>query len=517
MKINHDSIVSILSSYNIKLNDSQLDQLEKRLEGQQILLESIDSREDLESFALKPKWTVLQDKSRQRFRFTASKSNHTDFFFSNKEVSPLKGVEKALSVIESNPEANVFIKVFKEKALKEAKELDKQNWHDLPLAGTTVAVKDLIAIAGHRMTGGSLVLDQFPCVSEALVVKRLREAGAIVIGATNLHELAFGTTNINPHFGTVVNPANKKYLAGGSSGGSAASVKFGMASFALGTDTGGSVRIPAACCGIVGYKPSFNLIPLEGVFPLGYTLDHIGVLSLSVKRAALVTEIMLGKPSLFSSNLRVDSLKGLRIGVPENFFVEGIHEEIKNKYYNVLNKLEEKGADLISVRIPIHSFSPSVYLCTSGPEALGVHFRRVVEHGSKLGNDVYIRLLAALFIPAYARVRAQRIRHKMYQEIKNVFTDIDVLATPTLPVPVPEIDTNTQIIDNKQMDITVALLRNTSPFNLTGVPAITIPVGEDINTMPVGLQLTCPYGKDHILLRISNTIQDEILNRKNCI
>jgi len=512
MKIDKHTIVSILSSYNIKLTQLQLDQLEHRIEGQQRLLELINAREDMESFALAPKWALLQDKIEQRLRFTGTQSNRSisKLFFDNQRAFPLENVGKALDVIESNPEANVFIKVFKERALKEAEKLEHQGSSDLPLYGTTAAVKDLIAIEGHRMTGGSVVLNQFPSVSEALVVRRLRKAGTVIIGAANLHELAFGTTNINSHFGTVVNPVNKSFLAGGSSGGSAAAVKFGMASFALGTDTGGSVRIPAACCGIVGFKPSFNLIPLHGVLPLGYTLDHIGVLTLSVKQAALVSEIMVGQPGLFSNNLQVDSLKGLKIGAPRNFFVDGINEEVKNKYYDTLHFLEKIGAKIISVSLPLHSFSLGVYLCTSGPEALGVHFHRVVEQGSKLGNDVYIRLLAALFIPAYARVRAQRIRYQMYQELQKVFNNIDVLATPTLPITVPEKDTKTQLIDGQQMDVVAALLRNTSSFNLTGVPAITIPVGPDKNGLPISLQLACPYGEDHTLLKISSTVEQEL-------
>jgi len=516
MKISNDAIVSILSSYSIKLTPSQLDQLKQRLQGQNRLLELIYSREDMESFALTPKWAISQDeqvKIEQKLGFPAAESNQScsNLFFDNQVVSPLENVEKALAVIEANPEANVFIRVFKDQALKEAQELERKGSTDLPLYGTVAAVKDLIAIEGHRMTGGSVVLNQFPSPSEALVVKRLRKAGSIIIGAANLHELAFGTTNINPHFGTVVNPVKKSYLAGGSSGGSAAAVKFGMASFALGTDTGGSVRIPAACCGIVGFKPSFNLIPLHGVLPLGYTLDHVGVLALSVKQAAMVAEIMVDQPNIFSSHLQLDSLRGLKIGVPQNFFAEGIHEEIKSKYYDTLHFLEKRGAKIISMRLPLHGFSPAVYLCTSGPEALGAHFHRVTEQGSKLGNDVYIRLLAALFIPAYARVRAQRIRYQMYQELQNVFNTIDVLATPTLPIPVPEINTSTVQIDGKQMDVLAALLRNTSPFNLTGVPAITIPACMDKNGLPIGLQLACPYGEDRTLLKISSTVEHELL------
>jgi aspartyl-tRNA(Asn)/glutamyl-tRNA(Gln) amidotransferase subunit A len=518
MNDNRDIINSILLSFDITLDDQKLEELENRLEGQRILLETLSSREDIERFALTAKWSACQDN--KNLNAIPSKLNNISMsntitsinssFSAHQAPAPMESVERSLTAIKSKQWANVFIEVFEEQAKREAQALEHHGDSNLPLSGTTVAVKDLIAIKGRRMTCGSITRNQPLAYSEALAVERLRRAGSIVIGAANLHELAFGTTSINPHFGAVANPVQKRYLAGGSSGGSAAAVRFGMSSFALGTDTGGSVRIPAACCGVVGFKPSFNLVPTNGVYPLGYTLDHIGTLTSTVRQAAVVTEIMLDRPSLFSSQLQEGTLDGLRIGVPNHFFLEEIDNDVKEVYFNALQTLEKKGANLVQVDLPLHSLAPAVYLCTSGTEAAGIHFQRLMREGSKLGDDVFIRLLGALFIPAFARVLAQRVRHLMYEELESIFTTIDILATPTLAISVPEQDEKTRELGGRSIDVGSILLRNTSPFNLTGVPSVSIPAGSDRNGMPVGLQLVCSYLQDLILLKYSHIIENSL-------
>ncbi len=506
MRYSADNILSFLSNYGISLSDSQLAKLQEQLEVQGRLIEPLNREDEVGNFALQPKWATLNKSLTNQDLPSNAGSTWTDFSNQDKKTSPPKATQKSLATIHSYPSTNVFIQVFEDRASKEAEELKGSDRSELPLWGTTAAIKDLIAISGHPMTAGSVVFDKSPYGFEAPAVSRLRKAGAVVIGATNLHELAFGTTSENPHYGTVANPINQSYLAGGSSGGSAAAVGFGMSSFALGTDTGGSVRIPAACCGIVGYKPSFGLLPLKGIFPLGYTLDHVGPLAGSVKQVALVAEIMADQPGLFTSDLE-GSIDNLKVGVPANFFLEGINKKVKAAYHKALDKLNAEGADLIPVKLPSHKLAPSVYLCTSGPEAVGVHFHRLIKQGSKLGEDVYNRLLAGLFIPAYLRVKAQRVRHKMFSELSQVFKKIDVLATPTLQITVPQRGQETAKIDGHALNVGRALLRNTSPFNLTGVPAITIPFDKDQNGMPFSLQLTAHYGKDRHLLKASHTIE----------
>lgn len=509
MKLSLNTIDSVLSSYGLSLSEEELNQLKRRVETQNRLNKMlISSENNVESFALKPRWTTPKSLVNEEADLPISNcvGKFENPWKCGQILSPKQAVEKSLQIVNHHPKTNVFIKVFRKRAWREAKRLEKKDKSDLPLWGTTVAIKDLIAISGHRMTAGSQVFDESPFNFEAPVVKRLRRAGAVIIGAANLHELAFGTTSINPHFGTVVNPIDKDFLAGGSSGGSAAAVGFGMASFALGTDTGGSIRIPAACCGIVGFKPSFGLLSLDGVFPLGYTLDHVGPLANSVRQAALIAEAMAGQPRLFGSS-QSEAIDNLKIGVPANFFLEGIQEEVRSAYQKALDQLQASGADLIRVKLPYHRLAPVVYLCTSGPEALGVHFKRVIKRGSRMGQDVYIRLLAALFIPAYVRVRAQQVRNKMYLELQDIFQQVDVLATPTLPITVPQVGAKTLELNGHSVEVGLILLRNTSPFNLTGVPAVTLPFDKDKNGMPFSLQLVGPYGEDGSLLQAAYTIE----------
>jgi len=532
-------ILSTFSLHNIKVTDLQLEKIRTTIKNHHRLLELLFNEEtdkSIDKFALTPKWTIerfleniypwtegkIQRSVKSILKESPDVQSYSLYFQSShsvKQLSPIQSVKKSLESIDKYGDSSIFIRVFKERALKDADELERRKASDLPLYGTTAAIKDIIAVSGHKMTAGSKVLNIEPTEDDAPVLKNLRKAGAVIMGVTNLHEIAFGTTNINPHFGTVRNPVNTEYISGGSSGGSAAAVKLGMVDFALGTDTGGSVRIPASCCGIVGFKPSFGLLSLEGVFPLGYTLDHVGVLSNNVWEAAIVTEAMLRVHGYFSLNLmknrNKESLKGLKIGVTEDFFLEDIHEEVEHGFYSALGKLEREGARVIRVSLPHHKYAPACYLCSSGPEALGLHYTRLINKSHLLGEDVLIRLIAALFIPAFARVKAQRIRELMFIELQEAFKRVDIIATPTLAVTVPKINEKIVSINGRYYDVISILLRNTSPFNLTGVPAITIPCGKDRSGMPIGLQLICGYGEDIKLLRLTSAIEIALNYKKN--
>jgi len=577
-------ILSTLSLHNIKVTDLQLEKLRTTIKNHHRLLELLFNEEtgkSIDKFALTPKWTMerfleniypgtegkIQRSAKSILKESPDVQSYSLYFQSShsmKQLSPIQSVKKSLESIDKYGDSSIFIRVFKERALKDADELGRKKASDLPLYGTTAAIKDIIAVSGHKMTAGSKVLDIEPAEDDAPVVKNLRKAGAIIVGVTNLHELAFGTTNINPHFGIVRNPINSEFISGGSSGGSAAAVKLGMVDFSLGTDTGGSVRIPASCCGIVGFKPSFGLLPLEGVFPLGYTLDHVGIMADSVWKVAVVTEAIIGSYGYFTSDLlespfsgsredrisrKTDAgysepdksrqniphrdreklnstgmvgsdfegikLKGLRIGVPGDFFLEEIQDEIKDGFNIAIEKLKNRGTQVIKIDLPFHRYAPACYLCTSGPEALGLHYTRLINKSHLLGEDVLIRLIAALFIPAFARVKAQRIRELMFMELQEAFKRVDIIATPTLAVTVPKINEKLVSINGRDYDVISILLRNTSPFNLTGVPAITIPCGKDRSGIPIGLQLICGYGEDIKLLRLSSAIEIALDYEKN--
>lgn len=379
--------------------------------------------------------------------------------------SPSEAVETALARIQAHPDANVFTAVFAEQAREEAKALEGQvgqgaasrvGRDELPLWGTAVSIKDLMRIKGYRMTGGTKAIT-FPVAAEdAVIVQRLRRAGAVIIGATNLHELAFGTTGVNPHFGTPANPAAPGHLPGGSSSGSAASVGFGMATFSIGTDTGGSIRIPAACCGIVGFKPSFGLLPTEGVFPLGFSLDHVGPLTRTVTEAAVLMDVLAGQPGRYTSGIEQVMLKGLRIGVPRNYFTLA-QPEVRKAYEDTLDAARVAGAELVSVSLPLLEMAPAAYLCTSGVEAVAIHYHTLVRNGDKLGRDVRIRLSANVFIPAYARIRAQQLRTLLFQQLSEVFRTVDVLAVPTLPIVPPPVGQNTVQLGDVKAATTLVL------------------------------------------------------------
>lgn len=434
--------------------------------------------------------------------------------------TPLEAVEAALAQIEAHAEANVFIAVFADRARDEAKELMRRAGRgagagtagafgpaEVPLWGTTVSIKDLMHIRGYAMTGGTRALAWPVADRDAPIVERLRRAGAVVIGAVNLHELAFGTTGENPHFGTVANPAAPGRLSGGSSSGSAASVGFGMATFSIGTDTGGSIRIPAACCGVVGFKPSFGLLPNDGVFPLGFSLDHVGPLTKTVTEAAVLMDVLADRPGGFTAGLDAP-LKGLRIGVPRNYFTLA-QAAVREAYEQALERAQAAGARLVPVSLPYIERAPAAYLGTSGVEAIGIHYHTLVRHGHRLGADVRVRLASNLFTPAYVRIKAQQLRTLMFRELEEIFRSVDVLATPTLPIAPPPVGTRTVQVQDVSMATTFAFLRYTSPFNLTGLPAISLPNGRDQDGAPVGLQLVGPYGADARVLQAARALERE--------
>jgi aspartyl-tRNA(Asn)/glutamyl-tRNA(Gln) amidotransferase subunit A len=517
VRITRDTIIGVIRAFNLSLTEEELEELNARLILDEPLINILEFFDDVSTVpALKPSWGLPNGSMLvpTPHSLTNKGSAIPGFRQSKPRLSPREAVERSLEAIESNPDAHVFIRVFDERALSEARELEKLGKRvrsNLPLWGMTVAVKDLISIAGHRMTGGSRALRREVADKDACVVERLRHAGAVVIGAANLHELGFGSTSENPHFGWVANPLDRSRIAGGSSGGSAAAVGFGMATIGIGTDTGGSVRNPAACCGIVGLKPSFNLVPLDGVLPLSYTLDHIGPLTMSVAEAALVLEVLTNRPGAYTSNLE-GSLRELKIGVPKGYFVHETDPSVRRAYKAVLEMAKAFGAELIPVVLPHHSIAPAVYLGTTYPEAVAIHYRTVLERGSVLGRDVYIRLLEGFFIPAFARIKAQQRRELMFREIHKAFQSVDVLATPTFPIMVPVAGTSTVKIGEETRETRSALMRNTCPFNMTGVPALTLPFTDNAG-IPVSLQLIGPYGMDDVVLKVGRTLERELLER----
>ncbi|MDA4129116.1 MAG: amidase [Thaumarchaeota archaeon] len=396
-------------------------------------------------------------------------------------------------------ELNSFITVFWEK--ESLKSPPKKG----VLGGITVSLKDNIYASGKLTTAGSKILRRFKPAYDATLMKRLLSAGAIPVGKTNLHEFAFGVTNENPHFGACRNPWRKDRMSGGSSGGSAVSVASGMCCVSIGTDTAGSVRIPASLNGVVGYKPTYGMISRHGVIPLSWSLDTVGFLTRCVRDAAVLASVTFGVDG--SDFLKIGAFKGrglkrLRIGVPRNQ-LDPIDDDVRKNFEESLNRAEGEGARSIRIYIDNLDAVNAARNIIVHAEAASYHQPYIQKRLHDYGQDVRDRLLRGLMIPAMTYLAAQRARRKLCTAFRAVFKEVDALALPTTPIPAPPIGANLVKVGDSMMDTRAALLRFTQPFNLFGVPAISLPCGSTREKLPVGLQLVGDMRQDQKLLAIA--------------
>jgi aspartyl-tRNA(Asn)/glutamyl-tRNA(Gln) amidotransferase subunit A len=425
------------------------------------------------------------------------------------EVSPADVVQAHLDQIARlEPQLNGFITVCAEAALAAARAAGEGGGG--ALRGIPVAVKDNIETAGVRATGGSRVLADYVPAADAPAWGRLRRAGAILLGKTNLHEFGMGATNLNPHYGPARNPWDPQRVPGGSSGGSAAAVAAGMAPAALGTDAGGSVRIPAAFCGVVGLKPTHGLVPVRGGIGFGNpTVDQIGPITRTVGDAALLLSLMAGidpdDPTTVAAPAAGDyvraaqagsaaaEVRGLRIGVPREHYFDDCHPEVEAAVRAAIAHLEGLGASVVPVALPDHA-ALMAGLSGMGAEALVYHRRWLRERLEDYSPPAQARLLASQFILAADYATALRVRRVLRQRYDAALSEVDLLAAPTVPVPAPEI-----AVAEAEADLP-NLPRNTSPANRTGMPAISVPCGFAAG-LPVGLMLTARPFEEATLLR----------------
>ncbi len=398
-----------------------------------------------------------------------------------------------------------FITVTERSAREEAAERDKEFAAGVdrgPLHGVPIAHKDLFYTRGVRTTGGSLVFRDFVPQYDATVVKRLRNAGAISIGKTNLHELAYGITSKNPHYGFVLNPRNTGRIAGGSSGGSASLVAAGFVPLATGTDTGGSIRIPASFCGITGLKPTYGLVSRRGVLPLSFSLDHVGPLGACVEDCALAMNAMAGDG--FDLAEAAD-LRGVRAGVPENFFFDRVDEEVSAAVENAIAEMERAGASVRRIRVPdpeeINATARVVQL--SETAALYANY----SDPKLFGEDVWALLEQGRMIAAQEYVNGQRLRNLFRREFDRLWREIDVLVTPTTPIAAPRIEETTVRIGALREDTRMASTRLVRAINFLGEPALSMPCGETRAGLPVGMQLISAPFTDARLLQIAKVIE----------
>jgi len=409
-----------------------------------------------------------------------------------REVSVRELVEESLRVVaRENPRLNAFITVTEEAARARAVELDAMLERGVslgPLHGIPIAHKDCILTRGVRTTGGSKIFANYVPRRDAEVVERLHGAGAVMIGKTGLHELTYGITNINPHYGAVRNPNDVTRVSGGSSGGSAVAVAAGMVAMATGTDTGGSIRIPASFCGCVGLKPTYDAISRKGVMPLGPSQDHVGPMARSVGDVALAFEAMGGR-------VEERAPGPLRIGVPLHYFFDGLNKEVRSAVEAAASQIGGREVTLPDVE-PLMEIARLTLLS----EAAAV-LRRYAKDPKDFGVDVWALIEKGRAVTAAEYLDAQRRRKKVAREFARIWKECDCLLTPATPFPAFPIE--------HDADLRPAATRLTRPFNLLGWPALAIPCGLTKAGLPIGLQLVAAAGREDVLFEIGERLSQE--------
>ncbi|HET9309507.1 MAG TPA: amidase [Candidatus Sulfotelmatobacter sp.] len=432
-----------------------------------------------------------------------------------REISPAEITRECLSRIEKvNPALNAFITVMAESALAEARtaeaEIARGEWRG-PLHGIPLALKDLVDTAGVRTTAASaLYKDRVP-LEDAEVVRRLRQAGAVIVGKNNLHECAYGGSSLISYFGDIHNPWDVGRITGGSSGGSAAAVVTGMACAAIGTDTAGSIREPAALCGCVGLKPTYGRVPSRGVIPLSLSLDHVGPLAATVADAAIVLQAIAGYDAadITTSEVPVadyisaaqEGAKSLRVGVPRAYFFDDLDAEVAAAVEHALRGIE---ALVSEVREVVLEVPTDRRLQTA--EAYAYHATNVAKTPELYHPETLRRIRAGEDVSAAEYIQRRRELEEARRGIRKVFGDVDVLVTPTIPMPAPAI-ADLRANADALRPAELKLLRNTRPFNVWGLPAISLPCGFTQGGLPIGLQIAGPPWREDLVLRLAHAYE----------
>ena len=380
-----------------------------------------------------------------------------------------------------------------------------------PLHAVPITVKDLILTKGMPTTAGSRALGPSPPRDhDAKLLVRLRRAGAVLIGKTNLNEFAYGVTGENAHFGNVVNPWHAGHMTGGSSSGSAAALAAGIGALSVGTDTRGSIRIPASCCGITGLKPTRDLVTTEGVFPLSWTLDHAGPMGRSAEDVALMLGVMAGGRGGAGRYLEAleRPVRGLELGIPSFFFRE-LDEEVEAAVRTALAALQDAGVKARALEIPELDDALRASAVIASAEALAVHDKRLGERRDSYSPAVLARLEKGYELTALDLVRAERVRLALIDAYGRAFRDVGMMAGPTLPgLPAPVGATTLRTGGGREEWIVDASCRLVAPQNMTGTPAISIPCGFSRSGLPIGLQIWGPPGGDALVLALAAKYQE---------
>ena len=429
----------------------------------------------------------------------------------SKKVSPVELTKACVSRIEQiNPKLNAFITVTADSALAEAREaeaeIQRDRWRG-PLHGIPIALKDLVDTAGVRTTAGSgLFKDRIPA-QDAEVVRRLKAAGAVFLGKLNMHEFAYGSSSVISYFGPVRNPWAPEYSAGGSSSGSAAAIAANLCYGAIGSDTGGSIRQPAAYCGIVGIKPTYGRVSTKGVIPLSFSLDHLGPMTRTVNDAALMLQVIAGYDTEDSASmdLPVPDYSGtiatgtssLRLGIPHARFYEGLHPEIQAAMDTALSVLGRLTSSQREVEIP-----ESNQRAVLTAEAYAYHQEYVTKSSELYHPDTLKRIRDGAEIDAASYIHARLQLNRVRRLARMLFVGSELLVTPSTAVPPFKISELLGDINNLHTK-ELLTIRNTIPFNALGLPTISIPCGFTSDGLPIGMQITGPLGDEATVLRLA--------------
>ncbi|MDE2843624.1 MAG: amidase [Chloroflexota bacterium] len=421
----------------------------------------------------------------------------------DRQVSPVEVIDAHLSRIDATePTLNSFITLLPDHAREAARRAEAQiqagNYRG-PLHGIPVGLKDLFNTAGVRTTSGSRILDNFVPTEDCTVASRFQQAGAILLGKLNMHQFAYGPTGENFDYGHMHNPWNPELVTGGSSGGSGSAAAAGQCTITMGSDTGGSVRIPSALCGIVGLKPTYGLVSRAGLTPLSWCLDHPGPMVRTVEDAALTMNVIAGfDPNDQATTTREvpdytaalsGSVQGLRIGVVKEYFEAPLDPEVENVVRAALAQLSEMGAIITEVSFPMFFDSQAISGTILMSEAAAYHRDMLATDGDKYTPSVRLRLEAGLFVTAADYLKAQQARARFNYEMSRLFREVDLLAGPSEPITAPPILASEVTIGDQSVGSTGALTQYTRPYNISGTPAVSVPCGFSAEGMPIGLQL----------------------------
>lgn len=423
-------------------------------------------------------------------------------------------VEQTLTRIEANEHLNAFTRIFPRGALDEARALDARLSHGEsigPFGGAIVAVKDFMGVKGVPISGGTAAYQAAPG-DDSLVVARLRAAGGIIIGTANMHALAYGPFSTSSDYGPVRNPLNTEVVAGGSSGGSAAAVAAGLADIAVGTDTAGSIRMPAALCGIVGLKPTYSLVPVLGAQPVASSLDHIGPLARTVSDVHAALNAMLGSEGKEASGYRKCNeelpLAGMTIGLIDSYIDGVIAPPIRDAYEEAATLMRRLGACIRYLRLPTLTSAPGIMLCTLGPEAFHTFHDLLTLRAGMLPADVRLRLEAGMFLTAADYAHCQLLRQDLRREVDSVFEEVNAIMTPTMAATAPLIkEVDGTMDEDGTVRFRTAMNFLTLPFNLTGHPALTLPFTLDDRGAGIGLQFVGARYAESSLLALAAVVE----------